>query len=809
MSRARRLLTWFGTRRAAADLNRTVGDAARDRGDWPAAAAAYRRYLAGRPRHVAIWIRLGNMLKESGLWDEAADAYSRASALDLRAGLADRLHGEMRLRRGDLRGAAAHFVEAWARARDADAGRALAVPELQTSLAELNRLAGTRRINGVIEGLSDLTLEGWATDPTTPDEPATVEFVAEGRRLGVVRADRPRADLLATGLAPLMSGFRFELGQVFDADIATVDARIVGTGERLPGSPFDLRRLGGVRRWLGRAQPAPTRTTEPPVISIITPVHDVPTPWFDDAVSGVMGQIDGRWEWILVDDGSSSPHLKAQLTEVARSDPRVKLAVNPTPLGTAAATNVGLRMATADHVLFLDHDDRLEPEAVFLLAQAAGQGADLIYGDEAVTSEDIGRLRMVAARPAFSWRYYLSHPYFVHPVCVRRSIAGEGLDENLTISADVDFVLRMIERAETVAHQPGVLYRWRTHGGSVGHQAGDAASVATAQAVQRHLSRVGVQASVAPGGVFNTYRLDFHDPGGRVLVVIPTRDRADLLRTCLESLLATTRATDIDVVVIDHDSTEPALRELLESMKSVVRVVSYSGTFNYSRMNNQAVTACLADHRFVLFMNNDVEAVEPGWLERLRALAAMPDVGTVGATLLYPDGRVQHAGVILGPGGLAEHALKFAPFEIDGIRNPGYNCSLTSVRDWSAVTGACMMVRADVFRDIGGFDEALPVGFNDTDLCLRLRERGLSVINDGWAVLRHHESATRARGGDLTHPEDAARFAARWRDLIEAGDPFYSPLLSLDRDHAPEHPDTDRLAPRMANNWLPSLRSER
>lgn len=804
MSRAPWPLGWFGGRRAALDSDRRAGDAARDRGDWSFAVDAYRRYLVKRPRHVAVWIRLGNMLKESGRWDEAVSAYACASALDRRAGLADRLCGELNLRQGDLEAAAVRFVEAWWRDRDPEAGRLLARPELRKPLADLNRFAGRRRINGAIEGLNDLTLEGWATNPATPDEPVTVEIVANGRRLGRVRADRPRVDLHANGLTPLKSGFQFDLGGAFDADVAAIDARIVGSGERLVGSPFDLVRLRGLRRWLDRARPAASPTNQPPIISIITPVHDVPSGWFDDVMRGVLGQTEGRWEWILVDDGSTSAELKAQLAGLARSDPRVHLVINSTPLGTAAATNKGLGMASADYVLFLDHDDQLEPEAVAVLAKAADQGADLIYGDEAVTGEDIGRLKMIAARPAFSWLYYLSHPYFVHPVCVRRSIIGEGLDESLAISADVDFVLRMIERANVIAHQPGILYRWRTHDGSAGHRARDAASAATAQAVQRHLSRLGVKARLTPGDVFNTYRLDVHDPGGRVLVVIPTRDRADLLRTCLESLRATTRAEDIDVVVIDHESTETALQDLLYAMKDWVRVMPYAGPFNYSRMNNQAVTASLQDHRFVLFMNNDVEAIEPGWLERLRALAAMPEVGAVGATLLYPDGRVQHAGVILGPGGFAEHALKFAPFQLHGKRNPGYNCSLMAVRDWSAVTGACMMMGADAFREVGGFDEALPVGFNDTDLCLRMRERGLSILNDGWAVLIHHESATRVCGGDLSHPEDAARFAERWRDLIAAGDPFYNPILSLERDHAPEHPDIEGLSPRLSRVRLPS-----
>jgi glycosyltransferase involved in cell wall biosynthesis len=790
------------------DPDRQAGDAARDRGDWAESAAAYGRYLERRPGHVAVWIRLGNMLKETGDGEGADRAYVEAARLAPSRGDPWRARGDLLASMGDAEAAGSHYAEAWRLDRNPAAGAALSRPGSLGRLARLQTMAGGAwRIEGAVDGLRDLAVEGWAWNPARPDVPATVAVTADGREIGRVVADIFRPDVTAHGLAPERCGFRFDLGGSLAAGpLHSLEFRIVETAIVLAGSPLDLSPMVGLQRWLARPRPAPG-PPGPPLISIVTPVHDVRPDWFEQAISSVLAQADGRWEWIVVDDGSRDRALTEILDGLSARDSRIRLLRSPHARGTAVATNLGLAQAGSDHVLFLDHDDVLEPEAVARLIIGIEMGGDVIYGDEVVTGPNIGDFRLVVARPAFSWRYYLSHPYFVHPVCVRRSLAGQGLDETLSISADVDFVLGILERASRVVHVPGILYRWRSHADSLGRRAGAAATEATIAALHRHFDRLKVGAKAVSGAVFNTFRVDFRDPGGRVLVVIPTRDRADLLRMSIGSLLATTPPEALDIVVIDHDSSEPELAAYLESLGDRVRVMPYSGPFNYSRMNNQAVERFGGDHDLVLFLNNDVEALEPGWLERMRALAVMEDVGAVGATLLYPDNRIQHAGVVIGPGGFAEHAMKFAPLLDMGGRNPGYNCSLTAVRDWSAVTGACLMMPLDVFRAVGGFDETLPVGFNDTDLCLRVGERGLSVVNDGWAVLRHHESATRGRTGGTAHPEDAKLFAARWQAVLTAGDPFYNPMLSLDRDHSPDRPDTDRLAPRLKTIDLRGLGS--
>ena len=472
------------------------------------------------------------------------------------------------------------------------------------------------------------------------------------------------------------------------------------------------------------------------------------------------------------------------ILRAAASDPRIRVLRTPANVGIAAAVNFGLRAARGEFVAVLDHDDALEPDAVMHLARAARRtGADLLYSDEILTGAALDQVLALRARPAFSHDYYLSHPYFVHLVAVRTELARAlaGYDETMAISADVDFVLRAIERANAVAHIPRVLYRWRTHPGSAGHRRQDEVMQATGAALTRHLRRLGQPGTVHPGLGFNQFRIDWPDDGGEILIVIPTKDRVDLLRRCIDSIARTAAGARHRIVVVDHQSTDPATMAYLRQLARTHAVLLYRGPFNFARMNNLAVREHAGTARYVLFLNNDVEAIEPGWLGRLRSLAGRERVGAVGPLLLYDNDRVQHAGVIVGFGGAADHAMRFADSAgADGARNPGYNASLTSVRDFSAVTAACMMLRREVFDRAAGFDERFAVGFNDTDLCLRLRAAGLMVLYDGFTVLRHHESATRVADKALADPAaDDARLRQRWPAYFDGVDPFYSPLLSL------------------------------
>ena len=411
----------------------------------------------------------------------------------------------------------------------------------------------------------------------------------------------------------------------------------------------------------------------------------------------------------------------------------------------------------------------------------------------------------VQLRPAYSWDYYINHPYFVHLVCVRADVARAigGWDESMTISGDVDFVLRVSEHAHSVAHVPAILYRWRTHGGSAGHARQDEVVAATTAALNRHLTRVCPGAQATPTSMFNHYRTEFPDPGGRTLIVIPTRNRVDLLSLCIDSIRRTTDANEIDILVIDHESDDPATLDYLRTNGDLT-VWRYSGPFNYARLNNLGVEHYRRERgvlpAFVVFLNNDIEAIETGWLTQMRSLAARAEVGAVGATLLYPDDTIQHSGVIVGLNGPAEHAHKFVPFwqHRPIHRNAGPNGAILSTRDYSAVTAACLLMRSAVFDAVGGFDEDFVVGFNDTDICLRIGRRGLKVLNAAFAVLYHHESASRREAGTVSHPEDTALFTTRWADVLSDGDRYYNPMMSKQTpDHRQARASIDFPKPRV------------
>jgi len=659
-------------------------------------------------------------------------------------------------------------------------------------------------LTGMFDTLHGMAAHGWALDRTRPGEPVIIDIIGpEGEILGSGPAHGFRGDLLDAGLAGGMCAFKIDIAPHFERLLGhEILARVAGTNLVLPGSPIRVTINRNLLRFLHRRQ-----TLAPGVlprlkralnfrahgrgISFIMPVHDTPRAWLIEALESVRQQFCDAWELICVDDGSTLPHVQEVLASYAARERRVRVLTSRDNVGIARAVNFGLRAARYDYVAVMDHDDTIEPDCAWQFLRAAQEtGADMLYSDEALTDENIGAITEFRLRPAFSHDYYLSHPYIVHMVCVRTDLAQKigGWDESLKISADVDFVLRVLENAKKLAHVPAVLYRWRTHGSSTGHAKKAEVTAATIGALQRHLDRLGTGARAHEGVWFNQYRIDWPDPGGLVLIVIPTRNRLDLLRTAVSSIERTSQDCRYRLVVIDHESDDPETLSYLKEISDRHIVMPYEGPFNFSAMNNLAVARHGGDADFVLFLNNDIEATQQGWIPRLRSLAARPDIGAVGALLMYADRRVQHAGVVLGFNDSADHALKFQPVYLDehGRRNLGYNCSLTSTRDFSAVTGACLMLRKSLFNELRGFDEAMPIGFNDTDLCLRIRAAGLRILYDGTTMLYHYESATRSLTQQVFHPKDTATMIDRWGALLRAGDPFYNPNLSLvTQDHVP------------------------
>jgi GT2 family glycosyltransferase len=563
-----------------------------------------------------------------------------------------------------------------------------------------------------------------------------------------------------------------------------------------PPSPKDWT---PARQWYERFRPDPEQLAyysitrwpaDAPTFSVLMPVYNVRDAWLREAIQSVRTQVYPRWELICVNDASPSRHVRKVLDWAAAEDPKVKVIHLARNRGVGAASNAALAAAAGDYVCFMDHDDALEPHALHQFASAVMQDRpDLLYSDEMVTGEDLDHMLKVNARGAFSYDYYLSHPYFVHLVAARADLVRRvgGLDERLGVSQDVDLILRLIEVSRAVSYVPDILYRWRTHQSSSGHVHRERVRTATREALERHLHRIGADAEVVDHDTphnFRDVRFRHPDPA-RVAILIPTKNQAGLLRGCVESLKRTVPPELADIVVIDHESDDPEARAYLAELAQTDRVVPYRGPFNFAAIMNHAAAAVRGPYTHYLLLNNDTAAIEPGWLEHMLGFGRRPDVGVVGAMLLYPDDTIQHAGVIVGLHNAAEHSHKFARFRHGptlALREQGHNGALVCNRDCSSVTGACLLVRADVFDAVGGFDERLAVGFNDIDLCLRVRELGYKVIQDAYAVLYHFESQT--RGVNNSHPEDTAWFCHRHRDMIRDGDPFYSPLLTR---ISPEH----------------------
>ena len=356
-----------------------------------------------------------------------------------------------------------------------------------------------------------------------------------------------------------------------------MSVRVAGTDMVLPGSPKIATQNANMLRYLRplrgmdpaslvRMKRMMNHRTRPTGVSIVMPVFNTPREWLIQALESVRVQWCDRWELVCVNDCSTQPHVAQILAAYAKHDSRIRVLNSPQNLGIARATNLGLRAAASEYVAFMDHDDVIEPDAVYhLLRTAKLTGAEFIYSDEATTDENIVSIADVKARPQFSYDYYLSHPYFVHMLCVKRSLAYAigGWDESMAISADVDFVLRILERTEVVAHVPRVLYRWRTHGSSTGHSKKEAVMAATRGALQRHLDRRGTGAVAEDGVWFNQFRINWPESKGRILIVIPTKNKAGLVRTAVESIEKTAAGADYKLVLVDHESTDPGERRLL------------------------------------------------------------------------------------------------------------------------------------------------------------------------------------------------------------------------------------------------------
>jgi GT2 family glycosyltransferase len=510
-----------------------------------------------------------------------------------------------------------------------------------------------------------------------------------------------------------------------------------------------------------------------PLVSVLTPVYDTDPRWLGQAVESVRAQTYPNWELCLADDGSTNPATLAYLSTL-EDDPSIRV-LHGANGGIAAATNRALAAARGEYVAFLDHDDELDPEALLECVAVVSRSAatDVVYTDE--DKVDLrGRYGDAFHKPDWSPELFRGVMYVGHLLFVRRSLVEEvhGLDPTYDGVQDFDLMLRLSERTDRIEHVPRVLYHWRKLPGSVARStdAKDGIAERQAAAVNAHLERCGVPAVARPNPEHPHRTILEPNPRTewpRVSVVVATKDAPEHLARCLDSLFGRSTYPNFEVVLVDNGTTDPEALALFE--RHPVRVVEFEERFNFSRANN--LGAAHADGGYLVFLNNDTEVETPGWLEAMVSLAEADGVGAVGAQLLYPNGTVQHAGVVLGIRGTADHIMRGFDRRVDG-----YAGSLSCTREVSAVTGACLLVQRSLFDAVGRFDEHFATHYQDVDLCLRLRRAGCRNLYTPRAVLLHHESTSRGTFYDFV---DRALLLDAWGDEIAAGDPYYSPWLSL------------------------------
>jgi GT2 family glycosyltransferase len=511
-----------------------------------------------------------------------------------------------------------------------------------------------------------------------------------------------------------------------------------------------------------------------PCVSIITPVFNTPVAWIEDCVQSVLDQVYEKWELILIDDDSTNPELLKFLPELAARDDRIVLTKNAKRGGISAASNHGLELAQGEWIGFLDHDDLLEPDALFQHVKwlQDHRDTDLLYSDEDKLTEE--GLDSPIFKPGWSPDYFLSCNYICHFTIIRAEVLREvgGFHSQFDGAQDYDLFLRIIERTTRIDHVPRILYHWRRSMASTADNIRrKPGSLETGRlALEAHLERQARRGHVTVDWRTHAYWIKRDLAEAKpITIIIPMRDRVDLLKRCVDSITRETAYAPYEIVIVNNDSETEEARDFLSATPH--RVLNFPGPFNFSALNNFAVEQTTSP--WLLFLNNDTEAIHSDWLTVMAEQIQRTEVGAVGPRLLYPDDTVQHAGIVLGVGGIAEHAFRGFPAEAPGVCR-----QLQVTRNYSAVTGACLLTRRDVFNKVNGFDEErLPVTFSDVDLCLKIRRAGYLIVYTPFARLYHHESGTRRR---TVEPMETGVMRERWAAILES-DPYYNPNLSRER----------------------------
>ena len=520
-----------------------------------------------------------------------------------------------------------------------------------------------------------------------------------------------------------------------------------------------------------------------PLISIVVPVYNTPQVFLRQMIESVQNQSYSEWELCI---GNASPENKEmkKILEEYKNDARIKEVEIPENKGISQNTNRAMEIASGEWIGLLDHDDLLAPNALYEIAKAVNEhpDAEVIYTDEDKVTTDLKEHFQPHLKPDFNLDLLRSNNYICHFFVASRDLIKRvgGFRPEFNGAQDYDLILRCTEQAKQIVHIPKILYHWRVHKASTADNPASKmyAFDAGKRAIEEHLVRCRTKGTVQHTKDLGFYRVKYEICGEPLVsIIIPNKDQSEALKKCLDSIREKTSYRNYEIIIVENNSEEPETFAFYKKIAGEkIKVVTWEGEFNYSAINNFGVRHARGD--YFLLLNNDVEIINGDWLTEMLSHCQRKEVGIVGAKLYYPDNTIQHAGIIIGIGGVAGSVFVGLPRAFSG-----YLHKASIQLDLSAVTAACMLVKRSVFEQVGGLEEKLKVAFNDVDFCLRVREKGYLVVYDPYAELYHYESKT--RGAEDTK-EKIRRFQteieymrSHWIGLLKKGDPYYNCNLSL------------------------------
>lgn len=522
-----------------------------------------------------------------------------------------------------------------------------------------------------------------------------------------------------------------------------------------------------------------------PLISIAVPAYQTPVEFLKQMIESLISQTYPEWELCIANASPDNEEMQRVLADYSAKDSRVRFCNLKENLGIAENTNRAFSMAKGEFMGLLDHDDLLAPNALYeiVLALQDHPQADALYTDEDKVTTELDEHFQPHLKPDFNLDLLRSNNYICHFFVVRRSIVEKagGFRKEFDGAQDYDFIFRCTENAREVLHVPEILYHWRTHKASTADNPASKmyAFEAGKRAIEANLERTETKGVVSHTQDLGFYRVKYPVQGKPLVsVIIPNKDEKETLQTCMEMLNSNTSYQNFEIIIIENNSTTDEIFRYYKELSKDPRIhlLRWGKEFNYSAINNFGVAH--AKGEYLLFLNNDIKSINPDWMEELLGVCQRPEVGGVGAKLIYPDNTIQHAGCVVGMGGIAGHMFVDMPAD-----RTGYLHKASLLQDMSAVTAACLMMKKEVFEEAGGFTEELAVAFNDVDLCLKVRKNNHLIVYDPYAKLYHMESKTR---GAEDSKEKVRRFQTEieymrchWLDILKNGDPYYNKNLSL------------------------------